>query len=64
MVLDEADVMLNMGFAADIEEILEKVKDEMSSELQTLLFSATMPDHVHDMAQTHMKDERMNVDLA
>ena len=39
MVLDEADEMLNMGFREDIETILEGV----STEHQTVLFSATMP---------------------
>lgn len=38
-VLDEADMMLNVGFEDDVERILESVP----SERQTLLFSATMP---------------------
>ena len=39
VVLDEADEMLNMGFREDIELIL----DEIAHEIQTVLFSATMP---------------------
>ena len=39
VVLDEADEMLDMGFADDIESILEATPDER----QTVLFSATMP---------------------
>ena len=33
IVLDEADVMLHLGFKEDIEKILEKVKDETSTDL-------------------------------
>jgi ATP-dependent RNA helicase DeaD len=39
IVLDEADEMLNMGFIADIEDILSQIPKDC----QTLLFSATMP---------------------
>ncbi len=44
VVLDEADEMLNMGFAEDVEMIMEKVP-KWSSErsMQILLFSATVP---------------------
>lgn len=48
-VLDEADEMLNMGFIDDIREILKGIPDER----QTLLFSATMPKEIRDIA-THM----------
>ncbi|CAB4271320.1 unnamed protein product [Prunus armeniaca] len=43
-VLDEADEMLRMGFVDDVELILGKVGDV--SKVQTLLFSATLPDWV------------------
>ncbi|KAK4403547.1 DEAD-box ATP-dependent RNA helicase 7 [Sesamum angolense] len=43
-VLDEADEMLRMGFVEDVELILGKVED--ASKVQTLLFSATLPDWV------------------
>ncbi len=39
MILDEADEMLDMGFAEDIEEILSETPEKR----QTVLFSATMP---------------------
>ncbi|MBP2650693.1 MAG: cshA 2 [Firmicutes bacterium] len=47
VILDEADEMLNMGFIEDIEKILSAV----SGERQTLLFSATMPRQIQNLAQ-------------
>jgi len=52
LVLDEADEMLNMGFIDDINSILENVP----SERQTLLFSATMPPAIRKIAETFMRD--------
>ena len=46
LVLDEADEMLSMGFADDLEYIVE----QMNPDHQTLLFSATMPKHVQKLA--------------
>ncbi|WP_275420691.1 DEAD/DEAH box helicase [Fervidibacillus halotolerans] len=46
VVLDEADEMLNMGFIDDIEAILEKIPEKR----QTLLFSATMPEKIRQIA--------------
>ncbi len=51
VVLDEADEMLNMGFIEDIETILKATP----SERQTLLFSATMPEPIINIAKRHMK---------
>lgn len=50
MVLDEADIMLNMGFRDELDYIL----GEAPSERQTLLFSATMPPEVARIAKTYM----------
>lgn len=52
LVLDEADEMLNMGFIDDINAILENVP----SDRQTLLFSATMPPAIRKIAETFMKN--------
>ncbi|HZW81818.1 MAG TPA: DEAD/DEAH box helicase, partial [Candidatus Deferrimicrobium sp.] len=52
VILDEADEMLNMGFVEDIETILKEIPEER----QTLLFSATMPQQIQNLAQRFMKN--------
>ena len=52
VVLDEADEMLDMGFAEDIEAILEATPQDR----QTVLFSATMPSRVDKIARRHLRD--------
>jgi ATP-dependent RNA helicase DeaD len=52
VVLDEADEMLDMGFAEDIEAILELTP----AERQTVLFSATMPARLTGMAKRYLRD--------
>ena len=51
-MLDEADEMLKMGFAEDVEWVLTQTPPER----QTALFSATMPDTIRQMAQRHLRD--------
>ena len=52
VVLDEADEMLDMGFAEDLDAILEQTPGER----QTALFSATMPPRIAAIAHRHLKD--------
>ncbi|WP_417875581.1 DEAD/DEAH box helicase [Winogradskyella sediminis] len=57
-VLDEADLMLDMGFIDDIKKI-ERLCPENK---QTLLFSATIPNKIEELAQTILKNpERIDV---
>ncbi len=50
-ILDEADRMLDMGFAPDIKKIMKSVPDER----QTMLFSATMPKEIEVIADKLME---------
>jgi ATP-dependent RNA helicase DeaD len=52
VVLDEADEMLDMGFADDLESILAATPEER----QTVLFSATMPPRINSIAKRYQRD--------
>ncbi len=52
LVLDEADEMLRMGFAEDVEQIAARVP----AVRRTALFSATMPAAIKKVAATHLTD--------
>ena len=52
LILDEADQMLDMGFIHDLRKIIAKVPDKR----QTLLFSATMPKLIADLAGSLLTD--------
>ncbi|PWN02458.1 ATP-dependent RNA helicase [Nocardioides silvaticus] len=52
LVLDEADEMLNMGFAEDVETILADTPDTK----QVALFSATMPKQIRALSKKYLKD--------
>ena len=50
LILDEADEMLNMGFIEDMEEIMKHTNPAK----RTLLFAATMPGRIKDLAHKYM----------
>ena len=52
LTLDEADEMLDMGFAEDLEAILS----ETPAERQTVFFSATLPPRIAGMVKRHLKN--------
>src|ERR1700744_3339721 len=52
VILDEADVMLNMGFRDDIETILK----DAPKERETVFFSATMPRPIRDLIEKYSRD--------
>nr|WP_288827517.1 DEAD/DEAH box helicase [uncultured Clostridium sp.] len=52
VVMDEADEMLNMGFLEDMETILSQLPEER----QTVMFSATMPSAILDIARKFQKE--------
>ena len=52
LVLDEADEMLNMGFADDVETILADTPDDK----QVALFSATMPKQIRRLSEQYLHD--------
>uniref|UniRef100_A0A9J7X6N8 Nucleolar RNA helicase 2 n=2 Tax=Cyprinus carpio TaxID=7962 RepID=A0A9J7X6N8_CYPCA len=64
VVLDEVDQMLDMGFAEQVEEILSvSYKKDAEEKPQTLLFSATCPSWVYDVAKKYMRSQFIHVDL-
>ena len=50
LIIDEADEMLNMGFIDDMEEIMKHTNQDK----RTLLFSATMPNKIKELAKKYM----------
>eukprot|EP00520_Triparma_pacifica_P009176 CAMPEP_0118644434 /NCGR_PEP_ID=MMETSP0785-20121206/6946_1 /TAXON_ID=91992 /ORGANISM="Bolidomonas pacifica, Strain CCMP 1866" /LENGTH=763 /DNA_ID=CAMNT_0006536211 /DNA_START=168 /DNA_END=2459 /DNA_ORIENTATION=+ len=55
-VLDEADEMLNLGFANDVERVMEDCGSANSNKPQVLLFSATTPSWVTDIANDYQEN--------
>lgn len=51
VVLDEADIMLKLGFKEDVDNILASIQRAMAKDVQLLLFSATIPAWVRNIAR-------------
>jgi len=58
VVLDEADQMLQVGFAEDVEIILEKLPEKR----QSMMFSATMPSWIRSLTKKYLNNP-LTVDL-
>lgn len=54
-VLDEADRMLNLGFKEEVEEIMRTIKENGPPNIQCLMFSATVPRWVQNIATCFLK---------
>jgi len=63
VILDEADQMLDIGFAEDIEEILGYFSEIEAADRQIVLFSATIPNWVKSIAKQYMRGDPVVVDL-
>lgn len=59
VVLDEADEMLDMGFIEDIKEIVSNCPEDR----QTMLFSATMPAPIKNLAKNYMRKDIKHVSI-
>lgn len=57
LVLDEADMMLDMGFIEDVSTIMSMTPKDR----QTMLLSATMPREIVDIARKHMKPDTLKI---
>lgn len=64
LILDEADQMLKLGFKEDVDKILKSIKQEVTTDHQFLLFSATVPRWIKDMANDYLKPNWKMIDLA
>lgn len=64
IILDEADQMLKLGFKEDVDRIMETIKEKAPKDVQVLLFSATVPSWVKQVARQHLKPDYVTIDLA
>lgn len=62
-ILDEADIMLNLGFKEDVEHIMRTIKQSEPRNLQALMFSATVPRWVHQIASIILNPGYSTLDL-
>jgi ATP-dependent RNA helicase DDX3X len=55
-VLDEADLLLDLGFEPEIRRLIERSEMPTKEHRQTLMFSATFPMNVQELARNYMRD--------
>jgi len=63
VILDEADRMLDMGFQEDVEQIMSSINNQSKEKAQFVLFSATIPPWVSDVARKYLSDNYKIIDL-
>ncbi|KAJ3154985.1 Nucleolar RNA helicase 2 [Geranomyces michiganensis] len=69
LVMDEADQMLDIGFAEAMERVLQAVTEQKAADgvnapkHQTLLFSATLPDWISKAVSKYMRHDKVTVDM-
>jgi len=63
VILDEADQMLDIGFADDVDEILNTMSEDAAAKRQIVLFSATIPSWVKSIAERFMGGSPVVIDL-
>lgn len=64
VILDETDQMLKQGFKEDVEKIMGTIKEKCPKNVQVLLFSATIPSWVKQVARDHLAPDFETIDLA
>jgi ATP-dependent RNA helicase DDX21 len=61
--LDEADEMLKIGFKEEIEKIFGCIKKSTTTQIQCLLFSATLPDWIWEISRHYQSKDKKVIDM-